>query len=262
MRSGLFAVIVLLGICRICAAQEIKCPGTYGGHLQGLATDQEYNIYWSFTVAIVKTDKTGNILASVEAPNHQGDLTYVDGKVYVAVNLGRFNREPGEADSWVYVFDAEDLELLSKKEVPELVHGAGGMAYHDGRFVIIGGLPEGYNENYVYEYDKDLNFIQRHVIASGYTRLGIQTACWFDGAWWFGCYEREGGLLKTDEDFNLLGRYNPNYAVGIAPWKDGTCLRGVSIRIDDEERRRWAGKAVVDTPGKNPREASGSAGAE
>jgi hypothetical protein len=35
--------------------------------------------------------------------------------------------------------------------VPEVFHGAGGTGYHDGRFVVIGGLPPGVEENYVYE---------------------------------------------------------------------------------------------------------------
>lgn len=247
MRLCLFALVVMIGLGPFCEAQEIPCPGAYCGHLQGIATDEEQNIYWSFTVAIVKTDRTGRILKTVEAPSHQGDLTYVDGKVYVAVNLGKFNQEPGQADSWVYVFDAKELTLVSKKAVPELVHGAGGMAFHDGKFIVVGGLPEGYTENYAYEYDKDLNFLQRHVINSGYTRMGIQTACWFDGAWWFGCYEKDLGLLKTDDTFKLLGRHNPNYSVGIAPWTDGKCLRGETKPVENKQHIGWA---VVDTPGK------------
>lgn len=257
MRMCLFVFTTALAASRLCGAEEIACPGVYGGHLQGIATDEEQSIYWSFTVAIVKTDKTGAILKAVAAPTHQGDLTYVDGKVYVAVNLGQFNQEPGQADSWIYVYDARDLSLLSEKAVPEVVHGAGGMAFHDGRFIVVGGLPEGYNENYAYEYDKDLNFVKRHVIQSGYTKKGIQTMCWFDGAWWFGCYEDQKGLLKTDEAFNLLGRYEPNYSKGIAPWINGKCLRGESKPIEDKQHTGWA---VVDMPGEVPAETPGETG--
>ncbi|MFO7973808.1 MAG: hypothetical protein R6V12_04155, partial [Candidatus Hydrogenedentota bacterium] len=78
-----------------------------------------------------------------------------------------------------------------------------------------------------------------------------QTACWFDGAWWFGCYENKNGLLKTDAAFNLLGRYDPNYSVGIARWADGKCLRGVTKRLENGQYTGWA---VVDTPGKKPEE--------
>ncbi|HOF39056.1 MAG TPA: hypothetical protein PLD73_03210 [Candidatus Hydrogenedentes bacterium] len=243
----LIAAILVAGLSQGPATQEIVCPGTYGGHLQGLATDNEQNIYWSFTVALVKTNRSGELLKTVSAPSHQGDLTWVDGKVYVAVNLGKFNQEPGQADSWVYIYDDQDLTLLEKKAVPELVHGAGGMAFHEGKFIVVGGLPVGYSENYAYEYDRDFNFVKRHVIQSGYTKMGIQTTCWFDGAWWFGCYEDDKGLLKTDEHFTLLGRFNPNYSVGIAPWTDGNCLRGVN---HPQENKQHSASAVVDAPGK------------
>lgn len=254
MRICLVAVMVSLAMNHICGAQEIECLGTYGGHLQGIATDKEHNIYWSFTVAIVKTDRSGNLLKTVQAPSHQGDLTYADGKVYVAVNLGRFNQEPGTADSWVYVYDAKDLALVAKHKTPEVVHGAGGIAFHGGKFIVVGGLPEGYTGNYAYEYDKDFRFVKRHVIDGGYTKMGIQTACWFDGAWWFGCYEDKKGLLKTDETFKLLGRCEPSYSVGMAPWTDTQCLRGVTKPL---EGKQHAGFAIVDTPGKAPEKTEG-----
>ncbi|MCP4644397.1 MAG: hypothetical protein GY851_28395 [bacterium] len=224
----------------------VACPGAYGGHLQGVAVEPGKAIYWSFTVEIVKTDLSGNILNQVKAPSHQGDLTYHDGKVYVAVNLGQFNQEPGKADSWIYVYDAKDLTLLSKKPAPELVHGAGGMAYHDKRFIVVGGLPKTHNQNYAYEYDKDLTFVKRHVIESGQTNLGIQTAEFFDGHWWFGCYEERKGLLKCDEAFNLAGRYEPNYSVGIARLDDKQLLLGTSKR--DPETKQYDGKLVVKKP--------------
>ena len=183
-------------------------------HLQGITTDKTDAIYWSFSCEIVKTDLEGNTLKSIfTAPEgHYGDLTYHDGKIYVAVNFGAFNQESG-ADSWVYVYDANDLSLLSTHEVQELVHGAGGMAYHDGRFIIVGGLPGGYTENYAYEYDTNFQFIQRHTIPSGYTLLGIQTVCYHNGYWWYGCCPVSGWefsdyvLLKTDESFQLVGKY-------------------------------------------------------
>ena len=108
----------------------------------------------------------------------------------MAVNFGEFNKEAGRADSWVYVYDAGGLDLIEKHAVPEVVHGAGGIDCHDGTFYVVGGLPEGHDANYVYEYDRDFRFVGRHVIESGYTFMGIQTACHADGCWWFGCYGR------------------------------------------------------------------------
>jgi hypothetical protein len=219
--------------------REIVCEGRYGGHLQGIAVDEAGDLYWSFTVDLVKTDAHGKLLKSVTVPSHHGDVTYHDGSVYCAVNLGEFNREPGHADNWVYVFQAEDLSLVAKHKIPEIVHGAGGMAYRHGHFFVVGGLPEGYQENYVYQYDREFRFVKRHVIQSGYTRLGIQTACFAHGHWWFGCYGKK--LLKTDESFNLLGKYDLDFGVGIVGLPDGKLLKGTTAREDG----RWHGSAVA-----------------
>ena len=177
---------------------------------------------------MVKTDWDGKILAHATVPTHHGDLTYHNGRVIVAVNLGKFNQEAGKADSWVYVYDARDLKFLSKHSVQEVVHGAGGIAYHKGRYVIGGGLPEGYTENYAYEYDKNFKFIRRHTIESGYTRLGIQTASYFNGSWWFGCYgsPKNPGLLQTDMAFQLAEKCETNFSYGIIGLSPDVFLRG------------------------------------
>ncbi len=49
------------------------------------------NLHWCFTTELVKTDSAGKIITKAEVANHHGDLTYWDGKIYVAVNLGEFN---------------------------------------------------------------------------------------------------------------------------------------------------------------------------
>ena len=221
------------------AADEILCPGDYGGHLQGLAVDDRGAIYWSFTVRLVKTDVHGKLLASTPVPSHHGDVTYHEGKLYCAVNLGQFNRQPGQADSWVHVFRADDLSLLAKHKTAQLIHGAGGMAYYEGRHFVVGGLPEGYKENYVYEYDDEFRFLGRHVIDSGYTLMGIQTACRADNRWWFGCYG--GKLLVTDDAFRLVGKYDLDFAIGLVELPDGRVLQGRSFKEGD----RWRGKAVI-----------------
>ncbi len=235
--SALCAAVTLAFVPNLASA-EIACEGAYGGHLQGIAVDDDA-IYWSFTVDLVKTDRQGKLVKKVTVPSHHGDVTFQDGKVYCAVNLGQFNREPGHADNWVYVFDAADLALLAKHKIPEVVHGAGGMAYREGRFFVVGGLPEGYEENYVYEYDAKFRFVRRHVIRSGYTRLGIQTACFAHGSWWFGCYGKK--LLKTDESFKLLGKYDLDFGYGVVGLPEGKLLRGMTSR----KQGRWTGSAAL-----------------
>ncbi|MGM0491875.1 MAG: hypothetical protein ACQER1_02955 [Armatimonadota bacterium] len=201
---------------------EVVCEGQYEHHLQGIATDGKA-IYWSFTTVVVKTDLDGKVLARVEGPYHHGDLCYHDGRVYVAWS-NHFNKP--DADSQVWVYDAESLQLLEKHMIPEVTYGAGGMDYADGHFYVIGGLPHEIDENYVYEFDADFNHVETHVIPSGHTHLGIQTACFHDGRWWFGCYSREGnpGLLVCDADLNLLSMHDVQPSIGLIGWGEGRFL--------------------------------------
>ena len=189
--------------------------GAYRHHLQGVCTDESDTLFWSFTTELVSTDRQGQVLKSVPVANHHGDLCFHEGRLYVAVNLGRFNDPEGNADSWVYVYDAESLDLVSKHAVQEVFHGAGGIGVRDGRFYVVGGLPDGVEENYVYEYDSALQFVRKHVVRSGWTQLGIQTATWHDGSWWFGCYGTPKILLKTDASFRMQGRYEFDASLGI-----------------------------------------------
>jgi hypothetical protein len=131
------------------------------------------------------------------------------------VNLGKFNDPNGNADSWIYVYDTNTLREVARHEVQEVFHGAGGIGFRDGHFYVVGGLPEGVQENYVYQYDDRFNFVEKHTVESGHTRLGIQTATFAHGRWWFGCYGNPAILLVTDADFKLRGRYEFDCSLGI-----------------------------------------------
>lgn len=202
---------------------RITCDGTYSHHLQGICTDEQ-SLYWSFTTSLVKTDMDGKVLIAVPVANHHGDLCLHDGKLFVAVNLGAFNDPAGNANSWVYVYAADTLEELARHEVHQVFHGAGGIGVHDAHFFIVGGLPEGVDENFVYEYDTHFAFLKKHVIPSGHTHLGIQTAAFAHGRWWFGCYGSPEVLLVTDTDFGLLGRYDASCSLGVAGVSGGRLL--------------------------------------
>ena len=173
----------------------ISCEGTYDGHLQGVATDGSF-IYWPFTKTIVKTDLKGRVLASTRQPSHQGDCCVKDGLLYVAVNLGRFNTETG-AVSEVWAYDTADLSLKAKWKVPELVHGAGGIAWKDDRFYVVGGLPPTHVSNYVYEYTSDFKFVRRHDLKTGYTVFGIQTVAFLRDRFVLGCYSSKKHPIRT-----------------------------------------------------------------
>lgn len=227
--------------------QNVTCEGSYPHHLQGICADTDA-IYWCFTTQLVKTDLDGTLLKKVPVANHHGDLCFHDGKLYVAVNLGKFNDPKGNADSWVYVYDAGDLSFVSKHETQEVFHGAGGIGIRNGHFFVVGGLPDGVEENYVYEYDEKFKFIQKHVVQSGHTRLGIQTATFSDDRWWFGCYGDPKILLVTDADFKMKGRYKYDCSLGIEGLsgdrvlsasgrceKDKGCTGSVRVAVPDEK---------------------------
>lgn len=217
----------------------IHCEGSYGGHLQGIAAD-DAALYWSFTVSLVKTDLEGKLLQRIDVPSHHGDLCVHDGKVYVAVNLGKFNEEPGQADSWIYVYNAADLAFLEKHAVPEVVHGAGGMDMAGGHFYVVGGLPTSHMQNYVYEYDAAFGLVQRHVLESGHTHLGIQTAYHAVDGWWFGCYGAPALSLQTDDRLGQVTRRAVNLSLGICRHPDGTLLRGVGEHLPGQ--KLWTGR--------------------
>jgi len=226
--------------------QATQCDGFYPGHLQGIAVDGAGAIFWSFTTKLVRTDTHGKVARSIDVVSHHGDLTYADGKLYVAVNLGQFNNPQGKADSWVYVYRASDLKFLAKHEVQEVVFGAGGIAKQHGRFIVIGGLPKDRDENYAYEYDREFHFKKRHVIASGYTLLGIQTAEYADGRWWFGCYGTPRQLVITDESFTFIGRYDFDCGYGVAAVSDGRFLVASGASVPGKGHTGAVQVAVVD----------------
>jgi hypothetical protein len=123
--------------------------------------------------------------------------------------------------------------LLEIHEVPEVTYGAGGMDVQDGHFFVIGGLPHEIDENYVYEYDTEFNHVETHVIPSGHTHLGIQTACFHgrsqtNARWYFGCYVKDGnpGLLVCDADLNLLSTHAVQPSIGLIGWGEARFLMG------------------------------------
>ncbi|MCH7988738.1 MAG: hypothetical protein IID46_06235 [Planctomycetes bacterium] len=231
------------------AFRNVKCEGNYRHHLQGICTNEKDSIYWSFTTTLVKTDTTGKVLKQIDVRNHHGDLCHHDGKLYVAVNFGRFNDPEGKADSWIYVYRATDLSFVSKHETQQVFHGAGGIGFRDGHFFVVGGLPDGVQENYVYEYNAKFKFIKKHIIKSGHTLLGIQTAAFANDRWWFGCYGNPKILLVTDDRFNMQGRYKFDCSLGIAGLQNGQflsaggrcekdkgCTGNTQLAVQDDEK--------------------------
>ena len=217
---------------QIVAASGVALSGTYPGHLQGVCTNDRDAIYWSMTTHLVKTDAAGNIVRQVAVPTHHGDLCHVGGRLYVAVNLGLFNDAERRADSWIYVYDAEDLSLLARHALPDLVYGAGGVAFGDGRFIVVGGLPEGAVENAVYAFEMDFASGRRIALKTGQTFKGIQTAAFDGDHWWFGCYGKPDFtevLIRADRTFASLQRFHFDASTGIVPLDGDTFLIARSV---------------------------------
>lgn len=249
-------IIFACALAALCASAKlpdvIECEGDYGGHLQGVATDGE-SIYWSFTVAVVKTDLAGKIIVSRAAPSHQGDLCYKDGVLYVAVNRGSFNTEK-RAVSQVTAYDAKTLEPIKTTPLPDMPHGAGGMTWKGDRFYIVGGLPLRHEKNYVYEYTKDFTFVKRHDIDSGFTWMGIQSAAHEDDTFYFGIYGSKGdpsGVLVCPDDLASYSRYLGAGSVGILKL-DGAYYLGATPRdkVTKRSRGRLTRQAVFPDPKK------------
>ena len=243
---GLALSFVLSAIA--CAATgetgNIVCEGKYGGHLQG--TDAVgTNIGWSFTKTLVRTDLSGKVLASQNAPSHQGDLCVKGDTLYVAVNRGRFNTYTGGV-SFVMSYDALTLKPKKKWKL-DMPYGAGGMTWHGDRFYVIGGLPPTDGRNYVHEYDSDFNLIKRHVLETGYTVLGIQTATFQDGEFLFGIYGGDGnpsGTLRCPPDLSSYRRYVGNGSIGYA--KIGGRLYTATTPSVKTTKKNWTGTLIPD----------------
>jgi len=228
------ALSVLAAVAAASRAADFKpvqCEGNYKFHLQGVCRSED-SLFWCFTSELVKTDSEGKIQKQIPVPGHHGDLAWHDGQVYVAVYLRKADRAEGEPESWVYVYDANDLALVTRHPAVEAVHRAGGIAHHDGRYVIVGGLPKGLEENVAFEYDAHFKFVKKHVLASGYTNLGIQAAAFADGHWWFGCYGDV--LLKADESLGSVERFAFDGAEGMVPLSAGRFLVARGGKVPDQ----------------------------
>lgn len=137
-----------------------------------------------------------------------------------------------DAIYWSMTYDAEDLSLLARHPVSEVVYGAGGIAFADGRFIVVGGLPDGMGENYIYEYDRDFTSGRKIVPKTGQTFKGIQTAAFDGDRWWFGCYAKSDFaevLIRTDRTFGAIQSFSFDGSTGIVPLDRDTLLVARSV---------------------------------
>ncbi len=192
----------------------IACEGGYRDHIQGFDSDGE-SLYWSFASSLVKTDMDGKLETAIPVDYHCGDPCWADGLLYVPYGGGKWNQEIGEdvSKNYIRVYDA-DLKLVREYHIPDVVYGAGCIGYHDGRFFVSGGLPDGRQENYIYEYTPDFRLIKRHTLPIA-SHLGIQTIKFAAGSFWLGCYGQPNFCVRTDENFRIQATYDYATTVGL-----------------------------------------------
>ena len=121
-------------------ALELSCPGKYQHHLQGVCSNSDA-MFWSFTTTLVKTDRQGKLLKKVPVANHHGDLCHHDGNIYVAVNLGKFNDPEGNANSWIYVYEASSLNEVARHAVPKFFMVQAVSGFTKETFLLLAGYP-------------------------------------------------------------------------------------------------------------------------
>ena len=215
MKNTLICIIACACAAAALAAAEFKsvvCPSFYKNHLQGIAVSGDGHIYWSYSDKILKTDAGGKIRAIVDAPWHQGDCCFCDGKLYVAANHGEFNTKD-KADNYVYIYDA-DLNFLQKIPLPEIEGGLGGITYHGGSFYAVGGIDKSEANFKICKYSKDFKLERDFFVPVGESLWGVQTICRANGRFWLGVYlqtdlKRETAnkgarLWEMDDDFNIV----------------------------------------------------------
>jgi hypothetical protein len=75
--------------------------------------------------------------------------------------------------------------------------------------------------------------VNKHALAGGHTHLGIQTAAFGGGHWWFGCYGKPKSntapstppiLLKANASLKKVERFEFDCSLGIVPVGEGKFL--------------------------------------
>lgn len=168
-------------------------------HMQGFSKSENH-MYWSFTNSLVKTSLNSTVICQKRITGvHLGDIDYHDGKVYASyLGLPLPGHEWGDWESFgIYVFDAENLELIEKLELDECMkmkkvartendtlgfRGIDGVAIapapEDGvnrLYIACATWPnEKYRNNLILRFDMEGNFEKRYLVPTGNTMLGIQ----------------------------------------------------------------------------------------
>lgn len=236
---------IFLSLIAISNAQEWKdahLTGLFKGHLQGIDIDNG-KIYWSQTFNLFRSDADGNIERAVDVEYHHGDICIANGKLYCAVNKGKFNQNPKEnkAKNFVYVYDL-NLKCIQIIPINNMPEGLGAIEYHNGKFYLGGGCYIEEKTFKIFQFSEDFKFEKIYEIPVGNSLLGVQTLARAHGKFWLGCYTVKGDdyhLWEADDNFNIIKKHKARGDVGLAEVNqtNATHIIGVAHRLPKKERK-------------------------
>lgn len=198
------------------AAEAAQFRGeSFKFHMQGMAEDSG-KIYCSHTDKLAVIGAGGKYEKTAKADWHHGDICISGGRLYAAVNRGKFNQKDG-AQNFVYVYDL-DLNLLETVPIGFMPQGLGAIEFANGSFYLGGGALKGAKTFRIYKCSPDFKLEETFDIPAHDSELGVQTICFSDGFFWLGCYMSSGRefLWKLDGNMKVLERFNTYAACGIA----------------------------------------------
>lgn len=171
-------------------------------HIQGISCNDDA-IFVSFKNMIFKIDWLGNVLKSVSVQPHAGDLTCVDGHIFVSMS------EPEKHG--VFEYDSE-LNLLKKYKL-ENTSATDGIAFLNGNFFIggpsIGQTP--HFDNRVCRFDRKFNLVQEMFVNFGVpTHYGTQAIEAYGGTLFMAFYvadDAEIQTIRTDDQMRIIEKY-------------------------------------------------------
>ncbi len=179
-------------------------------HVQGICCSEDA-VFLSFENALFKIDWNGNLMKSAEVQPHAGDLTLVDGHIFVSMS------EP--EGFGVFEFD-EDLKLIEKYKL-EATSATDGIAFLNGHFFIggpsVGNIP--HLDNRVSEFDRGFNLVKEMTVNCGEPTLyGTQAIKSWKGSLIMAFYVPEGSdflSVRTEPCMRVVEKYRLFTANGI-----------------------------------------------
>ncbi|MBQ2631067.1 MAG: hypothetical protein IJG13_15440 [Kiritimatiellae bacterium] len=190
-----------------------KCPG----HSQGMCATSNA-LFFSFHNQVVKTDWKGRFLKRVEAVPHGGDICHWKGRVYV----GAWEppaKKGAKGCTAIRVYDADTLEPVKERRMPEWQNAADGITCLDGVIILAMGMedwnsPVG-NRNYFGKFDAETlepigkPFVVDHGEEASCGAQNLAT----DGKFIYASYYTRDEAARTpnfivfDRDFKVVGKH-------------------------------------------------------